>query len=372
MTTVIQCANPFLPLTTVWMYDQIRTLSRYRPVVITQLRQNTDLFPIADTFSAEDLSLFRKSRYRLIRKLRGTYAGYEGWIKQVDGRLIHAHFGQEGFRCLSAKKNTCLPMVTTFYGLDVSKLPRQKLWQQRFERLFREGELFLAEGSHMAKQLVEIGCDPDKVQVHHLGVDLKTIPFCPEKDTENPVVLTYAAFREKKGLVYALRAFAKIADAHPRAMLRMIGDGPLRSDLESEITALGISDRVTILGFLNHSEALRELHQATVLLYPSVTAQDGDTEGGAPVGVIEALAVGTAVVSSLHADIPEVVPNETCGLLFPERDITGLAEGLDAVLASDKLRKEMANAGRRHVENEHDLMKQAEKLEVIYDGLVGH
>lgn len=371
MTPVIQCANPFLPLTTVWMYDQIRTLKRYHPVVITQLRQNVDLFPVSDIFSAEDLSLVQKTGYRLIRKLRGTYAGYEGWIKKVGGRLIHAHFGQEGFRCLAAKKNTNLPMVTTFYGLDVSKLPRERLWHERFKRLFHEGELFLAEGSHMAKQLVAIGCDPGRVQVHHLGVDLKTIPFCPDKDAENPVVLTYAAFREKKGLIYALRAFAQIADAHPKATMRMIGDGPLRRELESEIATLGIQERVKMLGFLTHSEAVQELQRATVLLYPSVTAQDGDTEGGAPVGVIEALAAGTAVVSTLHADIPEVVPNETCGLLFPERDIEGLAEGVDAILASEKLREEIAIAGRTHVQKEHDLMKQAEKLEIIYDGLVG-
>ena len=371
--TVVHCANPFLPVTTVWMYDQIRMLKKYHPVVLTQLRQNVDAFPLCDVFSAEDLPGAVHLFYRVIRKVRGTYAGYEKWIRQVDGALIHAHFGQEGYRCLEAKRQTQVPMVTTFYGMDVSQLPRQKIWQKRFARMFAEGELFLAEGTYMAEQLVEIGCLPERVKVQHLGVDLDAIPFIPQvqRDTDTPVVLTYAAFREKKGLVYALRAFAKVARAYPQVQLRMIGDGPLRNVLEAEIGKLGLQERVTMLGFLSHDAALKELGRASILLYPSVTATDGDTEGGAPVALIEAQASGTSVVSSLHADIPEVVPNGRCGLLFPERDVDGLATGLETLLDSVAMRDEMAHAGRAHVESAHHLGRQAEKLEQIYDDILG-
>ena len=372
MPTVVHCANPFLPATTVWMYDQIRSLSRYRPVVLTQLKQNLDQFPVDHVISAENLPTLTRLFYRVLRKTRGTYAGYGKWIREVNGQLIHAHFGQEGFRCLAAKRETGVPMVTTFYGMDVSHLPRQKVWQKRFKRLFDEGELFLAEGSYMAQQLVNIGCLPERVRVQHLGVDLEKIPFVlpREQMNERPVVLTYAVFREKKGLVYAIQAFAKIANAYPLAQLRMIGDGPLRGELEIEINKLGLQDRVTLLGFLSHEAALDELRRATVLLYPSVTAANGDTEGGAPVALIEAQASGTPIVSSMHADIPEVAPHERCGLLFPERDVMGLATGLDALLGNEALRLQMAKAGRVHVEAEHNLKIQAEKLEKIYDGLL--
>jgi colanic acid/amylovoran biosynthesis glycosyltransferase len=372
VSTVVHCANPFLPATTVWMYDQIRTLKRYRPVVLTQLKQNLDQFPVERVFSAEDLPSVKRFFYRLVRKARGTYAGYGKWIKEVDGKLIHAHFGQEGFRCLAAKRDAQVPMVTTFYGMDVSQLPRQKMWQKRFKRLFAEGDIFLAEGAYMAQQLVRIGCLPERIRVQHLGADLDDIPFATlsERDFERPVVLTYAVFREKKGLIYAIRAFSKIAQTYPLAQMRMIGDGPLRSDLEAEIRALGLQDRVEMLGFLSHKAALEELRRATALLYPSVTATDGDTEGGAPVALIEAQASGTPIVSSLHADIPEVAPNERCGLLFPERDVAGLATGLDALLGDQTLWEQMANSGRVHVEAEHNLKIQSEKLEKIYDDLL--
>lgn len=366
MPVVAHCASPFLPVTTVWMYDQIRALKRYRPVVLTQAAQNLDRFPFDPVLSVEAIPMWRRTLYRAVRGVRGTYAGYARWLRDLGADVIHAHFGQEGFRCLSGKRGAKLPMATAFYGLDVSVLPREAVWRRRFARLFAEGEIFLAEGACMAQRLVDLGCPADKAVIQHLGVDLGQFPFSPVRET--PVVLTYGAFREKKGLIYALRAFARVRDAHPGVRLRMIGDGPLRGVLEAEIQALGIGEQVEMLGMLPHEAAIEELKRASVLLYPSVTASDGDTEGGAPVAIMEAMAVGTPVVSSRHADIPEVAP---CGLLFEERDVDGLTDGLDALLGSEAMRTERAKAGRAHVEAQHDLARQAQKLEGVYDRMMG-
>jgi colanic acid/amylovoran biosynthesis glycosyltransferase len=367
LPVVAHCADPFLPLTTVWMYDQIRTLQRYKPIVLTQTRQNEDQFPFEPVFSAEDLPCYKQVANRVVHVIRGTYSGYGRWLAENEARLIHAHFGQEGCRCLAVKRGARIPMVTTFYGMDVSVLPRLRRWRKRYQRLFAEGELFLAEGPFMGERLITLGCPANRVVVQHLGVDLTHIPFEAKHTDERLVVLTYAVFREKKGVIYAIRTFAKIIARYPRAELRMIGDGPLRSVLEAEVQKLGIGEQVTMLGLLPHEKALEELKRAAVLIYPSVTASDGDTEGGAPVALIEAMAMGVPVVSSLHADIPEVVANEKCGFLFAERDVDGLAEGLSALLESENKRTEMGRAGRIHVEEQHDLLKQAEKLEAIYD-----
>ena len=123
---VAHSANPYLPATATWIYDQIRALKRHRPIVLTQTRQNLDRFPTETVLSAEDISPVRRTTLRLTRKMRGTYAGYENWLREYNAALIHAHFGQEGYRCLSAKQRTDIPLITTFYGLDVSALPRQK------------------------------------------------------------------------------------------------------------------------------------------------------------------------------------------------------------------------------------------------------
>ncbi|MCZ6635544.1 MAG: glycosyltransferase [bacterium] len=366
---VAHCANPFLPLTMVWMYDQLRSLKRYRAVVLTQGEQNREAFPFEPVYSSERLSAWRRNLYRAIRKVRGTYAGYGRWLRQEEAVVMHAHFGQEGYRCLEAAREMQIPLVTTFYGMDVSALPRQAVWQRRFRRLFAEGDLFLAEGPCMGENLVGIGCPTEKVCIQKLGVDLEAISYVSpeERSGASPVVLTYAAFREKKGLVYALRAFQRVCEPHPEVRMRMIGDGLLRGEIEAEIGRLGLGDRVILLGMQSHEASLEELGRAAVLLYPSVTASDGDTEGGAPVGLIEAMASGVPVVSSIHADIPHVVPDGQCGLLFPEKDVAGLAEGLDFLLGSAERRAEMGREGRKHVEVHHNLRRQGEHLEGIYD-----
>ncbi len=370
--TVAHCTNPFLGPTMVWIYDQIRSLTRYRPVVLTQAIRNRERFPFQPVYSTEALPMWRQVLYRAIRKARGTYAGYVPLLKQEQAALIHAHFGHEGYRCLAARRGAGVPMVTTFYGVDVSALPQQRAWRRRFERLFAQGERFLAEGAHMAERLASLGCPPQKICIQHLGVDLSQIPFNPpEQQTAEPVVMMYASFREKKGHVYGLRAFHRILSAHPRARMRIVGDGPLRAEIEREIERLDLKERVVLLGMQPHPKGLEELKRATLLLYPSVTASDGDTEGGAPVALIEAMAAGVPVVSSHHADIPEVVIDGRCGILVKERDVDGLAGGLDALLASPKRRAEMGRAGRAHVEVNHNLQVQGKRLEEIYDRTIG-
>jgi colanic acid/amylovoran biosynthesis glycosyltransferase len=225
----------------------------------------------------------------------------------------------------------------------------------------------------MGEKLVEIGCHPERIQVHRLGVDLTRIPYRGDRtdEADPPVVLMYAAFREKKGHIYGLRAFSRICGDYPDARMDVVGDGPLRAEIEAEVRRLGLGERVTLKGILPHPVCLQELSKTSVLLYPSVTAADGDTEGGAPVAIIEAMAAGVPVVSSHHADIPEVATDGGCGILAEERDVEGLAEGLAALLGSRTLRGRMGQAGRVRAEENHSLATQTKRLEEIYDRILG-
>src|SRR5206468_10582768 len=101
--------------------------------------------------------------------------------------------------------------------------------------------------------------------------------------------------------------------SHPGPELRLIGDGELRSRIEALARELGIGDEVVFLGAQPHARFREELLRAHLFLSPSVTAADGDTEGGAPVGIIEASATGMPVVATRHADIPEVIRHGETG-----------------------------------------------------------
>lgn len=115
---------------------------------------------------------------------------------------------------------------------------------------------------------------------------------------------------------------------------------------------------------------LSELAACHLVIQPSVVASDGDTEGGAPTVLIEAQAAGKPILTTEHADIPEIVRPGKSAIVVPERDVRALAAALRKLATEPPLWAVMAEAGRRHVEAEHHIDRQSERLEAIYDELI--
>ncbi len=124
------------------------------------------------------------------------------------------------------------------------------------------------------------------------------------------------------------------------------------------------------MGYQPHHVFVEELIKAHIYLQPSVTAQNGDSEGGAPTTLLEAQASGVPVLSTYHADIPEVVVNGKSGFLVPERDSNALAERLEYLIDHPEEWSTMGREGRKHVEMNYNICKEADNLENIYDALI--
>ena len=306
---VAHLTSVYLPLTQTWLYhNQIINLKRYEPIVMAQSTMNLDKFPTQNVYSIPKRSIISKIFNMIHIKLTGSYKTryFENITKENNVKLLHAHFGTEGVRYLKLKKNLDLPITTTFYGSDVSMNPKKPYWKKQYIRLFQEGDLFLTEGNNMKNELIKLGCPENKIIVQHLGVDLNTFNFTPRTLPEdgNIVILIAGSFREKKGIPYAIQTFAKVKKDHPNIQLRILGDGPLRDQIESLIAELDLSNSVTLLGYQPHDVFLNEATNAHIFMLPSITAHNGDTEGGAPGAILEAQATGLPVISSYHADIP--------------------------------------------------------------------
>lgn len=375
MYIVAHLTNEYLPLTQTWLYNnQIINLKRYKPIVVAQRTMNREMFPLQNVYSLPKRNLIKQVFDIIILKYRGFYSTryFEKIIKHNNTKLLHAHFGTEGVRYSKLKKKLNIPMITTFYGMDVSVFPKMPYWKKRYIKLFQEGDLFLTEGSNMKKELIKLGCPENKIIVQHLGIDLNKFKFTTRELPEdgNVVVLIAGSFREKKGIPYAIQAFAKVKENHQNIQLRILGDGPMRGEIESLMAELNISNSVTLLGYQPHDIFLKEATNAHVFMLSSITAQDGDTEGGAPVAILEAQATGLPVISSYHADIPEVVIDGKSALLAHEKDVEMLAKHLRYLVEHPEVWDSMGRAGREHVEQEYELNVQVERLEAIYDILV--
>lgn len=368
--SVLHFTGCYLPRTENWIYTQIHSARRYSPSVLTYRLDNPELFPV-DRLQCIETN--RPKAIRALERIRKALTGLDPFIcKELSLHkpdLIHAHFGQAGCWICREATGKNIPLVTTFYGVDASKLALQPIWLKRYRELFAKGTLFLAEGPHLGKTLVELGCPEEKVRVHHLGVDVSAHPAqsASRKSGDPFRILVAASFREKKGVDDALRAFAEAFPKGKGAELNLIGDGPLRGRLESLVRELRLERSVRFYGFQALPDLLKAMSEAHVFLHPSRTADDGDTEGGAPVTIIHAQASGLPVVSTFHADIPEVVREGETGLLAPERDIRGLATALKRLEADPELAARLGRRGRERMGEEYENKRQAERLEMLYD-----
>ena len=363
-----------------WIYAQISHLKRYQPLVITVRKRNLDIFPVKKIYSLSDLNPLNQFFQRQYAKLTNFYYPFFfKALKKNQVSLLHSHFGNRGYFDLALKKKLKIPQVTTFYGHDVSLLPQEERWRRRFRVLFEQCDLILAEGNYMKKSLLELGCPDSKVQVQHLGINLEKIPFIPRRLTDHQKVkiLIAGTFREKKGITYALEAFAKLTSKYKNIEVTLVGDAGRSQrevDYKKEIATIinnrKIVDKVNYLGFLPYPNFIEEAKNNHIFLSPSIHPSDGETEGGAPVALIEMSAYGMPIVSTFHCDIPEVVVNGESGFLVKEKDTNGLAERLEHLISHPELWESMGKAGRKHIEEEFNIIKQAAKLEAFYDSLL--
>ncbi len=366
--TILHYRSHYLGLTETFIYYYLKHLKAFKPVVLTNKVENLHLFPFEDIIDRPrrrpyTWNWFEEGCYRRFLK-RDIF--FERVIKKNNVQLIHAHFGPDGVEVM--EKNSRLPLITTFYGYDVSMLPQKDGWRERYQRLFEAGRLFLVEGNHMKKQLQALGCPVKKIRVQHIAVDVRGIPFKERRLEvgENVRILFCGRFVEKKGLEYALMAIKILVKSHPNIEFRVIGDGALRQPLEDLIAKENLGTYVQLLGYQPLNVLREEIQEAHILLQPSVTAKDGDSEGGAPTVLLEAQASGLPVVSTIHADIPEVVVDGKSGFLVPERNPEALAEKLAYLIEHPERWAEMGRAGRGHIEEHYNIEKEVRKLEDVY------
>lgn len=381
--TVVHSVSCWLPLTEIWLYNQVKFLPpSIESLVVCAETENLDHFPIQNIYSLAKAPPLRRFWDKGLRKLgiRRHLGLLVVQAKRNRAHVLHSHFGNVGWINIKAAGEAGLKHFVTFYGLDVGHLPkRNPSWRTRYRELFKKADRVLCEGPYMAKRIIELGCSEDKIAVHHLGVNVSEILFKPRVwDYEQPLrVFIVASFREKKGIPCAIEALARL---HREVSLEItiIGDANHTKSSQNEkqkilstIDKHNLQSKVRMLGYQPHYRVLEEAYKHHIFLSPSLTASDGDIEGGAPATITEMAATGMPVVSTNHCDIPEIVRNGLTGLLAEEKDVDGLVQHLEWLIGNPDKWEVMAEAGRRHIEAEFDAQTQGEKLASIYTGLHG-
>ena len=294
------------------------------------------------------------------------------FLKSKKYDIINCHFGYNGLKATYLKKLGVLQgkIVTTFHGLDITNY-LDSFGENVYEQLFDTGDLFLPISHLWQKRLIEIGCNPQKIIVHHMGIDCQQFLFQPRTISNNKVtrLVTVARLVEKKGIEYGIRAVAQLAKIHPNLEYWIVGDGELNKSLNKLIRELKVERIVKLCGWKEQQEVAEILSRANIMLAPSVTSENGDKEG-IPIVLMEAMAVGLPVVSTFHSGIPELIEDGVSGFLVAEKDVELLVQKLDYLIRHPQACLDVSRAARRKIENSHDLNLINDKLVNIYQGLL--
>ncbi len=304
-------------------------------------------------------------------KILGTAPKLYQQVRQLQPALIHAHFGVSGALALPLARRLKVPLIVTFYGLDATMTDEYarhnsistRVYLRRRETLKREAKLFVAVSEFIKEKLLKQGFPPEKVVAHYYGVD--TGVFQPDPSVQRePVVLFVGRLAEKKGCEYLIRAMVQVQTIMPDVELVIIGDGPLRLQLE-KLAAKSLN-RYRFLGLQPPELVKSWMNRSLLLAAPSVTSATGDSEG-LPTVIVEAQAMGVPVVGSIHAGIPQAVVHGDTGFLAAERDWNTLATHILRILQDPILWQRFSLNGQQRVRSLFDLHKQTRVLESIYE-----
>jgi glycosyltransferase involved in cell wall biosynthesis len=156
-----------------------------------------------------------------------------------------------------------------------------------------------------------------------------------------------------KGHEFLFAACAELIRRGHELRCVLAGDGPDRAKLERRVSELGLTGTVTFLGQQSREDIIRLMHEADVLVVPSVPTVSGRREG-LPVVIMEAMAAGLPVVASELSGIPEIVEHEVTGLLVPPRAADALAAAIERIAIEEGLSRNLTTAAREAVEERYE------------------
>ncbi len=307
-------------------------------------------------------------------KISGSAPAMARQLEALSPVLLHAHYGPNGLRVLPLVSRLRIPLITTFHGSDITIRDLRyaktylgyRIYMANRRKLRASSATFLAVSKFVRRRLLEQGFESDRILVAYTGVD--TEKFKPTSTESRPIILFVGRLVEVKGTEFVIRAASELQKQFPNVELVLIGDGPLRGELER--LAQQSLRRFRFLGVLSTQEVSGWMNRASVVCVPSITTRAGEAEGFGMV-CAEAQAAGKPVVAFDSGAIPEIIGHEKTGFLAPERDWQSLGQYLARLLMNAELRERFGRAGREVIVREFNLEHCTRRLEEIYGMVAG-
>lgn len=334
---------------------EVHVISQQLPVDPFDAKVNVHLFPYRGV-----LGYF--TMVPAVRKL----------LRSIQPDIVNAHYAS-GYGT-TARLVNYHPWVLSVWGSDVYDFPHKSpIHSWLVKRNLRAADKVASTSYCMADETRKLTPELKDIAITPFGVDMSAyagINSEPPEQKSKLVIGTVKTMAPKYGIDTLIEAYAllrkarqaKVALEFPELELRLVGDGPQISELQSLAKRLGVSDTVSFVGRVPHTEVPKEL--AKLDIYVALSRLDSESFG---VAIIEASAAGRPVVVSDAGGLPEVTLEEETGFVVPRENPQRAADALEKLVLAPSLRHRMGQAGKKHVEQSYCWDVCIETMLTIYE-----
>jgi colanic acid/amylovoran biosynthesis glycosyltransferase len=312
-----------------------------------------DILPIIGSAARFGVGPFSKTGYAFLKAF--------AWVQQFPHQFDHilAYWGNYAATCAYTYHRLMgrqIPFSLFVHaGIDLYRTP-----------IFMRQKLLYADNiitcSNFNREFIG-NAFPDiwpgissKIHVHQHGLDLSEFSFEPNSRPACKIIAVGRLARYK-GFDFLLRAIHELKNRGLCVDVELVGDGEEAGALKALANTLGISEAVHFRGWLTSREVCSAMKQATILVHPSPYLADG-----VPNVIKEAMAVGTPVIASNVAGIPELIVHRKGGLLVPPKDVRALSKASELLLLDPIMQQEYSQAAREHAEEHFDMWRNGKHL----------
>jgi glycosyltransferase involved in cell wall biosynthesis len=370
MLRVLLFRSELLPLSETFIASQAAALTRYQPWFAGLKRVTNSIALDKDrliTATRGNSLMDKLTRQAYLRS--GFAPEFLRKLEALTPDLIHAHFATDASAALPIQQRLRAPLVVTLHGYDVNsddaalaKLGVGRAYLTRRKALHDRARLFICVSEFIRRKALERGFPEEKLWVHPIGIDIDYF-HPPATRAPEPLVLFVGRLAEVKGCTHLLSAMQRVEAQLPEAQLVVVGNGPLRSQLQAQAAAT--LRQCAFTGALISSVIREWMQRAALVAIPS------DIREGFCLVACEAQAMQVPVVGFNGPGLSESVADGETGILVPQRNTAALADAITTLLTNESLAVRMGAAGRRRVEQRFNLMRQTALLELKYDEVLG-
>lgn len=277
------------------------------------------------------------------------------WGQELGIKHIHTHFATNSATAVMLCRILGGPTYSfTMHGPEEFDAPRSVCLRDKV----RHAQFVIAICEFTRSQLYRWSDYHDWAKIHvvRVGVSPMFLDHGPAPVPAAPRLVSIGRIVEQKGQAILIQAAARLRDRGLDFELVLVGDGPMRQEIEDLIDRFSLRDRVRITGYLSNQGVLDELLASRALVLPSFAE-------GLPGVFFEAMALGRPVITTYIAGHPELIEQGVNGWLVPAGAVDPLVDAMAEALTLDvSSLDQMGRQGARSIAERHNVYTEAAKL----------